>query len=176
METNDTPNSRIMKTLKITKKDIKETEFYYKEYIGEDVSNFNGNIEIEKNLGYIKFISIKANGSIIAGNGSGIKAGWGIEAKQGIEAGWGIEAGQGIKAGWGIEAGQGIEAGSGIEAGQGIKAGLSITCKQSLKAGYRIFAGTALWLKEVSEEQKTITCEKLESGEIAYGILKENKL
>ena len=100
-----------MKTLNITSKEVKETKYYYKEYIGEDVSDFEGNIEIEENLGCVRFSSIKANGYIWAKEGSEIEAG------EGIEAGSEIKAGRGIKAGWGIEAGEGIEAGWGIEAG-----------------------------------------------------------
>ena len=199
-----------MKTLRLTVKDFKETNFYWKEYIGtEDVSDYDGNIEIEANLGYVRFDSLKAKGYIIAESGSGIKAGdgikagYGIEAGEGIEAGygikagedieagygikagedikagWGIEAGDCIEAGWGIEAGYGIkagdciEAGWGIEAGEGIEAGLSITCKLSLNIAYRIFAGLALWKETVTDEEKTITCGKLERGEVCYGILKE---
>ena len=48
-----------MKTLRLTAKDFKETNGYWKEYIGkEDVSDFNGNIEIEGNLSYVKFNSL----------------------------------------------------------------------------------------------------------------------
>ena len=68
-------------------------------------------------------------------------------------------------------AGWGIEAGSGIEAGYGIEAGLLIACKL-LTAKHRIFAGLCIW-KIPTDEEKTITCKKLVSGEIAYGILRE---
>ncbi len=158
-----------MKTLKITAKDIKKSDSYWSDYIGkEDVSNYDGHIEIEGGLGYVRFPGyIRATGRICAEAGSGIKAG------SGIEAGEGIEAGSGIEAGWGIKAGSGIEAGEGIEAGWGIKAGLIISCKLSLNISYRIFAGLALWKKEVTDEEKTITCGKLENGEVCYGILKE---
>ena len=157
-----------MNTLRLTAKDFKQSNSYYKDYIGkEDVSNFDGHIEIEGNLGYTHFASIKANGHIWVEAGSGIKAGGGIKAGEGIEAGWGIKAGGGIKAGSGIEAGEGIEAGWGIEAG------LSITCTLSLNIAYRIFAGIALWKRRVTREEKTITCGKLENGNIRYGILKE---
>lgn len=45
-----------MKTLRITSKDVKETNYHWKEYIGKtDVSGFDGNIEIEENLGYVRF-------------------------------------------------------------------------------------------------------------------------
>ena len=90
-------------------------------------------------------------------------------------AGWGIKAGEGIKAGWGIEAGYGIKAGYGIEAGEGIKAGLSITCKLSLSFFYRLFAGTA-YCRNINDEEKTITCGKLEpqnGATVEYGIVKE---
>ena len=158
-----------MKTLKITAKDIKKSGSYWSDYVGkEDVSNYDGHIEIEGGLGYVRFAGyIRATGRIFAEAGSGIKAGWGIKAGEGIKAGSGIEAGSGIKAGEGIKAGWGIKAGSGIEAG------LIISCNLSLAIGYRIFAGLALWRKEVTDEEKTITCGKLENGEVCYGILKE---
>ena len=48
-------------------------------------------------------------------------------------------------------------------------------CKLSLKITKRIFAGLAIWKdsKEITDAEKTITCGKLESGEVCYGILKE---
>ena len=100
-----------MKTHLITKDQLDSEN----KYIGAtDITAFEGNIEIEVNLGYVVFSALKAVGYILAKAGSGIKAGWGIEAGEGIKAGWGIEAGEGIKAGSGIKAGWGIEAGSGI--------------------------------------------------------------
>jgi len=166
-----------MKTLKLTKKDFKETNSYYKEYIGkEDVSDYDGNIEIEENLGWVNFKSLKAKGYILALAGSGIEAGEGIKAGSGIKAGLGIEAGWGIKAGSGIEAGSGIKAGLGIEAGSGIEAGLSITCKLVIKFSYKIFAGICTW-RDITDDEKTITCGKLEpmktTDRVEYGILKE---
>jgi hypothetical protein len=142
-----------METLKITKKDLNANN----EYIGKtDVTNYNGNIEIDESLNIVKFSkNISAKGYIYA------------------KAGSGIEAGSGIKAGSGITAGEGIEAGSGIKAGEGITAGLSITCKLALSIAYRIFCGIATFKKSVKDEEKTITCGKLESGEVCYGILKE---
>jgi len=140
-----------MKTLNITSKEVKETKYYYKEYIGEDVSDFEGNIEIEENLGCVRFSSIKANGYI-----------W---AKEGSE----IEAGEGIEAGWRIKAG------SEIEAGEGIKAGEGITCKKELTFRYKLFAGTCLW-KTLTDAEKTITCGKLnpiDGAKVEYGIVKE---
>ena len=134
-----------MKTHLITKDQLDSEN----KYIGAtDITAFEGNIEIEVNLGYVVFSALKAVGYILAKAGSGIKAGWGIEA------------GEGIKAGWGIEAGEGIKAGSGIKAGWGIKAKL------------RIFAGLIMWRLPNPEELK-ITCKKLESGTIAFGELIE---
>lgn len=130
-----------MKTLKITAKDIKKSTSYWSNYIGkEDLSNFDGNVEIDNNLGWVRFDSISVTGHLLAGSGTGIVAGLGIVA------------------------------------GDGIQAGLSITCKENLNVGYRIFAGTATWIENISDEDKTITCGKLEHGEIEYGILKETGL
>ena len=105
-------------------------------------------------------------GSIKAGRD--IEAGWSIEAGEFIEAGGSIEAGGFIKAGGSIEAGEYIEAGESY----GIIAGLSITCKGILSFGLKAFAGICNWM-EISDEDKTITCGKLESGTIEYGILRE---
>ena len=80
-----------------------------------------------------------------------------------------------IKAGGFIEAGGSIKAGGSIEAGYcyGIQAGLSIICKGTLSFGLKAFAGICTW-KEITDEEKTITCSKLEGGGVVeYGILKE---
>ena len=91
-----------------------------------------------------------------------------------IEAGGSIKAGEYIEAGWYIKAGEYIKAGGSIEAGgsYGISAGLQITCKKELKFGLKCFAGICTW-KEVSDEEKTITCGKFIGGIVGYGILKE---
>jgi UDP-3-O-[3-hydroxymyristoyl] glucosamine N-acyltransferase len=112
--------------------------------------------------------------------GGSIEAGEFIEAGGSIEAGWSIKAGEFIKAGWSIKAGGSIEAGEFIKAGWSIKAGesygiiagLSITCKGKLSFGLKAFAGICNW-REITDEDKTITCGELESGTIEYGILKE---
>ena len=63
------------------------------EYIGEiDISDFDGNLIAEEDLGCIKFKSINVSGFILFKAGSSIKAG------DGIKAGWGIEAGLSITA------------------------------------------------------------------------------
>ena len=49
---------------------------------------------------------------------------------------------------------------------------LSISCKDTLSAGSRIFAGICNWC-DIKDEDKTITCCKLEKGNVEYGILKE---
>jgi len=131
-----------MKTLTITKADLDETGSYVGQ---EDVSDFDGHIEIAADLGRVKFsTSVRALGRIRAHIGSGIEAGNGIEAGWGIEAGNGIEAGDGIKAGWGIEAGDGIKAGDGIEAGNGIEAGWGIEAGNGIEAGWGIKAGDGI--------------------------------
>ena len=66
-----------------------------------------------------------------------------------------------------------------VEAGESIKAGdnywmlawLSITCKKDLKAWLNVFAGTCS-RREISDEEKTITCWRFEWWEVAYWILK----
>lgn len=64
------------------------------------------------------------------------------------------------------------KAGSGIKAGWGIKAGEGINCKLALNVAYRIFAGTATF-RNTDNEEKEITCGKLEKGTVCYGTLKE---
>ena len=121
---------------------------------------FNGNIEITENLEIDLDMGLFVTGYIEAGGS--------------IEAGWYIEAGGYIKAGGYIEAGGSIKAGESIKAGgsYGIVAGLSITCKGTLSFGLKAFAGVYS-RREVINEEKTITCGKLESGTIEYGILRE---
>ena len=41
-----------------------------------------------------------------------------------------------------------------------------------MTVGKKIFAGVCNW-RDITDEEKTIKCKKLVSGEIAYGILKE---
>ena len=72
-----------MKTLKITKTDLDNDNYYSGKEILFDYNNpFDGNIEIDENLGWVGFkTSLVVSGSIIAGTGSGIKAGEGIICK-----------------------------------------------------------------------------------------------
>ena len=129
-----------MEILKLGRKDFDSQG----KYIGKtDVSNYQGHIEIEENLGWVSFNSISATGYIFAKAGSGIKAG------------------------------EGIKAGSGIEAGEGIVSGLSITCKLSLQFTTRLFAGICWWRKLQDDSEKTVTCGKLIGGEVCYGVVVE---
>ena len=169
-------------TLKITKADLNDSG----EYIGAtDVAGYAGHIEIDANLGWVKFAaSVAAKGRIraLAGSsikaGCGIKAGWGIEAGEGIKAGSSIEAGDGIKAGssikagWGIEAGDGIKAGDGIEAGDGIKAGWGIEAGFSITAKWisvslRIFVGMCNWRQPTADEMQVRA--EVRQGIVALG-------
>jgi len=78
-----------METLTLTKQDFDSDN----NYIGNtDLSDFQGHLEIVKDLGLLKFKYLKISGVIHAEAGSGIKAGWGIEAGEGIEAGHGYFA------------------------------------------------------------------------------------
>ena len=93
-----------MNTYTITKNDLNDKN----EYIGKtDLSDYDGHIESDANLGYVRIISVCASGHIWMSAGTGIKAGAGIEAGTCIKAGAGIEAGDDIKAGGGIKAGAG---------------------------------------------------------------------
>ena len=147
-----------MKTLKITQADLDKDNFYIgKEELSDYFKPFDGNIEIDGGLGYVKFkksivlsgdLIAKAGSGITAGSditaGEGITAGWGIKASSGITAGWGIEAGEGITAGWGIKAGGSITAGKGIKAGDGITAGRGIEAGSDIEAGWDIEAGEGI--------------------------------
>jgi hypothetical protein len=171
-----------MKTYTINNQ--KELEKFKDEYGYEVNGNLIANcpIDITGRLlvsGFIKadyFIKasgyIKASGFIKAGEyikvGEYIKAGWHIEAGGSIQAGWYIQAGEYIKAGWYIKVGEYIKAGDAY----GISAGLYITCKGELKYGLKCFAGICAW-REITNEEKTITCGKHSGGTIEYGILKE---
>ena len=78
-----------MRTLKLTAKDFKTVDGC-KEYTGkEDLTNFEGNLEFEADLGWMKFGNIKVSGYILIEAGSWIEAGSSIEAVNG-----GITCGQ----------------------------------------------------------------------------------
>ena len=74
-----------MKTYKITKNDLDSDNFY------KGSSDFDGNVEADKNLGWVKFkVNFITKGYIHFEAGSGIEAGLGIKAGEGIKAGSGI--------------------------------------------------------------------------------------
>lgn len=50
--------------------------------------------------------------------------------------------------------------------------GLYVTGSVSAASGYSIKAGVCTW-RETEEADRTITCGKLESGKVEYGVLKE---
>ena len=81
-----------MKTIKITKADLDENNYYkHADGIGHSGPDEEANIEIEENLGYVKFKKgVYVTGQITA------KAGSGIEAGEGIKAGCGIVTGKQI--------------------------------------------------------------------------------
>ena len=142
------------------------------QFEGDGGYNVDGNLEVNCSL-YIQkrliidgYLFIKADRSIEAGGS--------IKAGEYIEAGGYIETGGSIKAGGYIKAGRYIEAGGSIKAGDkyGISAGLFITCKTTISFGLKAFAGICTW-REITDEEKTITCGKFEGGEIGYGILVE---
>ena len=137
-----------MKTLTLTAKDFTDRNGR-NEYTGKtDVANYDGNIEIEGDLGYLWFRNLRATGHIS------------------------IEAGSFIKAGESINAGESIEAGSFIKAGMGIVAGLAVTCTLALVATNNVFAGTATW-KQAEGADATVTCGEFRGGAVAYGTLVE---
>ena len=153
-----------MKTHIITKDQLDKDNYY----IGSvDLSYFDGHLESEKNLGYVKFKrGLAVTGYIVFRPGSGIEAGWGIKAGLSIESGMGIEAGWGIKSGMGIKSGLSIESGEGIEAGEGIE------CKGVLSFAKRLFAGTSVY-QDTTAEIKTVICGKIKGGVVCYGDVTE---
>lgn len=74
-----------METIKITKADLNENNEYKKGNIGKWNEYENVNVEIDANLGWVKFTGLYIKGYILAKAGSGIEAGWGIEAGSGIK-------------------------------------------------------------------------------------------
>ena len=61
-----------MNVLRLTKKDFKKSDSYWSDYIGKtDVSDYDGHIEIEGGLEYVRFVSIKVSGHLWAEAGLG---------------------------------------------------------------------------------------------------------
>ena len=122
-------------------------------YLG-DLSNCTKAIEIEANLGVVKFKTLKTTKHILARAGSGIETGWSI------------------KSGESIEAGSDIKAGKNIEADKYIEAGLSIEAGENIEAKHSILAGVCWW-REIKDKDLVIKCKKLISGTIKHGKLIE---
>ena len=82
--------------MKLTKKDFNNGE-----YIGEIdfTTKYEGSIEIEGGLGWVKFKRLWVSGRIVADRGTGISAGEGISAGMGISAKLTLKAGYRIFAG-----------------------------------------------------------------------------
>ena len=74
-----------MNTFCIKKEHLDKDNFYVGK---EDLSNYQGHIEAQENLGTIRFKnSLRSSGNIYFRAGSGIEAGEGIVASGGIKAG-----------------------------------------------------------------------------------------
>ena len=132
-----------MNTFCIKKEHLDKDNFYVGK---EDLSDYQGHIEAQENLGTIRFEnSLRSSGNIYFRTGSGIEAGYGIKA------GWGIKADGGIEAGWGI------------------------VCKLELSSKLRIFAGLVTWRMPTKEEMQ-IKVGKLVLGQVCYGELIETGL
>ena len=80
--------------------------------------------------------------------------------------------GKSQKIGWSQKIGEYQEIGGNATINQGIVVGLSIKVKGTLKFSKRLFAGVCNW-RDITEEEKTITCGKFDGGKVEYGILKE---
>lgn len=129
-----------MNVLKITREMLNANN----EYIGAtDVSDFDGAIEIEPNLGIVRFkISLRATKDIYAKTGSGIKTSGDIIAGEYIIAIWGdLDAGGNINAGSDVGAGGNIGVGGGIISGWMIEAGGDISAGGNINAHGGIISG-----------------------------------
>ena len=136
-----------MKTIYIKKEDLDEDNFYKEDGIGTYNEPENVSVEIDENLGCVRFKEgVYVNGSIKCKAGSGITAG------EGIEAGSGITAGEGIEAGWGIVSLLGH-----------IKASLAIKfdSRCTLSAGIFSFSG-----------EREIEAQEIIGGKVIYGKVK----
>jgi hypothetical protein len=157
----------LMQTLRLTRLDFRPSDRYWGEYVGKhQLSDHDGNLEIDANLGMVRFPQLQVRRSIIALAGTGIMversiqaggeikadlditAGGAIAAVKGIYAGGNIKSGADIVAGWAlqangaIEAAENIKAATSIKAGTGIRAGGSIEASAGIAAGWGIKAGT----------------------------------
>lgn len=155
-----------MQTLKLTKNDFD----FNKVYIGSvDVTDYNGNIEIESDLNTVCFLKdLKASGWICTGHRTGIYsssniiAGLSINVGGLINAKYSIVAGQRVNAGWAIYA-------NNMNVGWGISAGDDIKIKKEIKLGQNNFviAGANSFHNRINE----IHCTNLIGGQVKFGKL-----
>jgi len=133
-----------MTTLQLTSKDFEQVG-EYKEYIGkEDLTNFEGNLEVKSNLGRLKFTRIKVSGYIWIETGNWIETDGSIKSGDSITVGGSIETGGSIRTNSWIETDGSIIAGGSIEAGGWIKASRSIEAGGSIEAVGWIEAGGSI--------------------------------
>ena len=86
-----------MKTIKITKADLDENNYYKEDGIAWTGPDFDGSIEIEGGLGCVRFKKgIYVTGSILVKAGSGIEAGSGIVCKLGLSFSYKLFAGTSV--------------------------------------------------------------------------------
>ena len=79
-----------METFTVTKEHLNNNN----EYIGKtDLADYNGNLKIDSDLGWVKFKSINISGWTQALAGSGIEAGWFVSCKLTLSSGLRIFAG-----------------------------------------------------------------------------------
>ena len=149
-----------MKTYTITKEDINCN----REFVACDLSNYDGNIICEMNLGIIKFKNIFATGFIYFQAGSGIEsensaiAGKSLEVCSGIEVEKNIYAKRSIKSRGTMTAKEGsilsdtlidttgaLIAGKDIVGKKGIRADFEIEAGNKIKSGKSLHSG--LWIK-----------------------------
>lgn len=134
-----------MQTIRLTSIDFERSGLSASSYRGQhDFSQCNGNVEIDSNLGLVRFPVLRTRGSITALDGTSIKVDGELAAGGGIKAGWDILAGEGIRAGKGIEAGGEIKSGGDIIAGWQLSADQGIAAIKNIKAATNIKSGTSI--------------------------------
>lgn len=163
-----------MKILKTDNRVINEGNYYRIE--GDIVSNEGIDFtDLDKGVkvsGYIESLSFIKSNKYIESDFPIVSRDF-IECNEYIISGMFLSAETYIKSGDFIRAGTCIECGGSIEANSGILASHGIKCVGTLSVGTKAFAGVCYW-REISEEEKTITCSKfIGGGVVEYGILKE---
>lgn len=113
-------------------------------YTGEhDLRNLEGHLKIEGDLGRVAVDSIRTKGALLVPSPDT----W-------LDVGGCMDV-----RGW-------------LDVRGGVVCGLAVNVKAKINVRHRIFAGVCNW-REISDADKTITCGKLESGEVAFGTLVE---